>query len=96
MKFPHSFGKMDNTTTRAMARKEKVKANTLISDPDDTNIIDKDETKVSLISDPDNTKIIEKYETEVSDEIKHNMVHKYKNNRSLSLKDKMKKMFIFF
>ena len=84
MKFPHSgirrsarpFGKMDKTTTRAMAKREKVKANTLISDPDDTKTIDKDETKVSQ-------------------EIKHNMVHKYKNNSSLSLKDKMKKMFIF-
>ena len=73
MKFLHSgirrsarpFGKMDKTTTRAMARREKVKANTLISNLDDTKTIDKDETKVSLISDLDDTKIIEKYETEV-------------------------------
>ena len=43
MKFPFSrirrsarpFGKMDKNTTRTMAKKEKVKANTLVSDQDE-------------------------------------------------------------
>ena len=58
MKFPFSrirrsarpFGKMDKPTTRAMAKKEEVKANTLTSDQNAAKSKDKDEINAPIVS----------------------------------------------
>ena len=70
---------MDKTTTRAMAKKQKAKVNALISGHDENRSKDNDKS-----SDP-----------VTSPEKRQNLVHKYKSNKPLSLRDKMKKMFIF-
>lgn len=64
------FGRMDKTTTRAMAKKQKAKTNALISGHDENGSKDKDKSSdpIALPKDGNNT------------------VYKYKSNKPLSLR----------